>query len=180
MEEIGMTGLFLLVVVFAWLLAVVFLTSWLMKHVKIKLKPIRIAVAILIFVLLLPLPLADEIIGGYQFRELCKQGAVLRIDAEKSRGQTMKLVIEPSNEILPGTAITIYHSHLTFQNVNTGEEIASYDTYVAKGGWFIRTLGISEGNAPITIGLPSCSPPMGAHGISKAYSFTLIDPIKGR
>lgn len=174
-----MTGLFLIVVVFAWLVAVVFLTSWLMKRVSIKPSPVRMVVGLLIFVLLLPLPVADEIIGGYQFRELCRQGAVLRIDAEKARGQTVKLVIEPSNEILPGTAITIYHSHLSFQNVNTGEEMASYDTYVAKGGWFIRMLGISEKNAPITIGLPSCSPSLGAHGISKVYEFTLIDPVKG-
>lgn len=169
-----MTGLFLIVVVFAWLVAVVFLTSWLMKRVSIMQKPVRMAVALLIFVLLLPLPVADEIIGGYQFRELCRQGAVLRIDAEKAKGRTVKVVIEPSNEILPRTAITIYHSHLSFQDFKTGEEIASYDTYVAKGGWFIRMLGISGGNAPITIGLPGCIPE-NSQSFRKQYGITVIN-----
>jgi hypothetical protein len=174
MEEIGMTGLFLIVVVFAWLVAVVFLTSWLMKRVSIKPKSVRMVVGLLIFVLLLPLPVADEIVGGYQFRELCRQGAVLRIDAEKAKGRTVKVVIEPSNEIIPGTAITIYHSHESYRDVATEEEIANLDRYTAKGGWFIRMLGISEKNAPITIGDPGCVPENWAV-FPKHYGFTLTN-----
>jgi hypothetical protein len=174
MEESGMTGLFLLVVVLAWLVAVVFLTNWLMKRVSIKPKPVRAAMAMMMFVVLLPLPVADEIVGGFQYRALCEKNAVLRIDEAKAEGRTVKVVVDPSNEILPGTAITIYHSHLSFFDVRTNEKIAEYDRYVAKGGWFIRMLGISEGNAPITIGLPGCSP-NNSGTFPKQHGLTLIN-----
>lgn len=169
-----MTGLFLLVVVLAWLVAVVFLTNWLMKRLSIKPKPVRAAMAMMMFVVLLPLPVADEIVGGFQYRALCEKNAVLRIDETKAEGRTVKVVIDPSNEILPGTAITIYHSHMSFVDLNTSEEIASYDSYVAKGGWFIRMLGISEKNAPLTIGLPGCSPE-NSQKFRKQYGIKVIN-----
>lgn len=169
-----MSGLFLLLVVFAWLAAVVLLTHWIMKRVSFKPKVVRAVMALLIFILLLPLPVVDEIIGGYQYRTLCREKAVLRIDAEKAKGRTVRVVIDPSNEILQGTAIMIYHSHLSFRDVNTSEEIASYNRYVAKGGWFIRMLGISGNNAPLTIGLPGCSPE-NSGTFPKQYGLKLIN-----
>lgn len=134
---------------------------------------LRTGATVLLTVAFMTLLVADELIGGYQFNKLCRESAVLRIDTEKARGRTVKVVIEPSNEILSGTAITIYHSHESFRDRATNEEIASNDWYVAKGGWFIRMLGISEGNAPITIGLPACSPPLGGRAVAEAYGFTL-------
>lgn len=135
---------------------------------------LRIGATALLTVAFMALLVVDELIGGYQFRQLCKENAVLRIDPEKARGRTVKVVIDPSNEILPWTPITIYHSHLIFLDVRTNEQIAEYDRYVAKGGWFIRLLGISEGNAPITIGLPGCSP-RNSGTFPKQYGLTLIN-----
>jgi hypothetical protein len=129
---------------------------------------------VLLTVLLMGLLVADEIIGGFQFRKLCEQNAVLRIDPEKARGRTVKVVIEPSNEMLPTIPIHILHSHLSFRDVVTNEEIAQYDWYVAKGGWFIRTLGISGSNSPITMGRSSCTP-QNAGTFPKEYGFTLIN-----
>ena len=135
---------------------------------------VRKAATLLLAVAFMTLLVVDELIGGYQFRELCRENAVLRIDAVKARGRTVKVVTEPSNEILGGKAITIYHSHMRFLDVRTTELIAEYHSYVARGGWFIRLLGISEGNAPITIGLPGCSP-TNSGTFPKQYGLTLIN-----
>ena len=133
-------------------------------------KPLQVVLTIFLMSLLV----ADELIGGYQFRKLCEQNAVLKIDPEKARGRTVRVVITPSNEILSGIPITIFHSHHSYQDVVTGEEIAQYDSYSAKGGWFIRSLGISEGNAPITMGHSGCIP-VNAGTFSKKYELTRIN-----
>lgn len=135
---------------------------------------LRIGATATLTVAFMTLLVVDELIGGYQFSQLCRENAVLRIDPEKARGRTVKVVIEPSNEIVPRTPITIYHSHLSFLDVRTNEQIAEYDRYVAKGGWFIRMLGISEKNAPIIIGLPGCSP-KNSGTFPKQYGLTLIN-----
>ncbi len=167
-----MSGLYLLAVL-AILAAVAVLVARQIVR-PIRNTRLRIGATALLTVAFMTLLVADEIVGGYQFRALCGENAVLRIDPEKARGQTVKVVIDPSNEIVPRTPITIYHSHLTFLDVGTNEQIAEYDSYVAKGGWFIRMLGISEKNAPIIIGLPGCSP-KNSGTFPKQYGLTLIN-----
>ena len=167
-----MSGLYLLAV-----LAILGVAAVLVAH-RIA-RPIRNAwlrtgATALLTVAFMTLLVADELIGGYQFRQLCQKDAVLRIDPATAQGRTVKVVIDPSNEIVPRAPITIYHSHLSFLDVGTNEKIAEYDRYVAKGGWFIRILGISEGNAPITIGLPGCSP-KNSGTFPRQYGLTLIN-----
>jgi hypothetical protein len=116
----------------------------------------------------------DEIVGGYQFRALCRENAVLRIDAERIKGRTVRVVVAPLNEILPGKAIAIYRSHESFRDTATNEEIASNEWYFAKGGWFIRMLGVSETNDPITFVPSACYPSLGRQEIAEAYGFALI------
>ena len=129
---------------------------------------------IVLTVFLLSLLVVDELIGGYQFRKLCEQNAVLKIDSEKARGRTVQVVINPSDEIIFGVPITIYHSRHSYLDVKTAEVIAQYDSYSAKGGWFIRALRISEGNAPITMGYSGCIP-KNAGTFPKEYGLTRID-----
>lgn len=167
-----MTGLLLLTVLAIALVIAALIARRIARPIRnVWLRIVATAVLITSFMALL---VVDELIGGYQFSQLCQENAVLRIDPEKARGRTVKVVIDPSNEILPWTPITIYHSHLIFLDVRTNEQIAEYDSYVAKGGWFIRLMGISEGNAPITIGLPGCSP-RNSGTFPKQYGLTLIN-----
>lgn len=165
-----MSGLFFLAVVFIWIVAAIMLTRWLMRRIPIKSELARMLLALALFALIFVLPVTDEIIGGYQFRKLCENSA-LKIDAEKAKGKTVKLVIDPSNEILRGTAITIYHSHMSYRDINTNEEIASNNKYVAKGGWFIKMLGVFEGDGPLTLSPTYCSPSLGGLAIARNYGF---------
>ena len=167
-----MTGILLLAVVGLWVALIWALTRWITR--RITSKNLRWLTGTAFVLLVTPLPVADEIVGGFQFRALCRDGATLKIDPQKARGRTVRIVIAPSNELLPSTAIPIYHSHNSFQDVATGEEIAQYDDYFAKGGWFIHTLGISEGNAPLVIGNSGCIP-HNAGTFPKQFGMILIN-----
>jgi len=167
-----MSGLFFLSVV--GLLAYL---AWRLADLAVRRMPNRwlakgLQIALTLF--LMGLLVVDELVGGYQFRQLCEQNAVLKIDPEKARGRTVKVVINPSDEIIFGVPITIYHSHHSYLDVKTSEVIAQYDSYSAKGGWLIRTLGISEGNAPITMEYSGCIP-KNAGSFPQEYGLTRID-----
>lgn len=110
-----------------------------------------------IFVALLALPVLDEVIGGFQFRALCEREAVLVLGVTNPAGRVARYKAEPSNARVSGTAIPIFRSHIEYHDATTAELIAQYDSYVAKGGLLVRTLGISESNSPLTIGSPVCS-----------------------
>ena len=166
-----MTGMLLLPVVFLWI--------WINSKITQRLcqrfvpKKYHEYALIPVFLLLFPLPVADEIIGGFQFRALCKEGAQLKIDAEAIRGKTVRVVIEPSNKYLSWMAIPIRWSHFSYRDVATDEEYANFDIYNAKGGILINMLGISEKNVPLTM-YSGCYPPRYGK-LDKQYQFTLIN-----
>lgn len=50
---------------------------------------------------------------------------------------------------MPGTAVPIREDLWEYVDPRSGEVVITYKTYSATGGWLIRILGISEGNAPL-------------------------------
>lgn len=168
-----MTGIFFLGVVGVYVFLISHLVSRLTRGIRnTKLQLLAGGGA---FLLLLALPLADEIVGAFQFHALCKANAVLRIDAEKAKGKVARLVITPvkADEIVPGVALPIYHSHFSFVDVVQQEELGQFDRYSVKGGWFFRALGFSTHSKPLLIQPAACSPGMAASDIAKKYEFTL-------
>lgn len=151
-----MTGIFLLIVVGLWIFVCIVVTRSLFFRPPVR--TWRSLLGLVAFAALLVAPVGDEIVGGFQFRALCEKNAIFRIGVEKPEGRTAKFSSDPSNEVVPGTAIAIYHSGIRYTDVQSGEVVVKFDQYVAKGGVFIRILGISESNSPITMGRHSCSP----------------------
>lgn len=137
-----MTGIFLIAVVVIWLCAAGWLTGWATRNIERT--GFRFVAGSLLFLGLMILPVADEIIGGFQFRELCKKGSILDIDAEKIRGKQVKIVVDPSGQDHEGGVLPIKFSHFSYRDAITNEEYASYSIYQVEGGLFIRSLGISR------------------------------------
>lgn len=164
-----MIGLLFLGLVAAWLVA----ARWLAIKATRRLLPgkLRLTAVCVITLMLVALPLSDEIVGGFQLRELCEKNAVLHVDAEKIKGKAVRLVIDPSNKDVEGTSIRIYYSHLSYRDVATDAEVASYSWYVAKGGWLIRMLSTDNGATPLIIHPSSCSAGLS----SQKYGFTLVN-----
>jgi hypothetical protein len=169
-----MRGILLIAVVVTWFCVALVLASWAARRFKSPIVKLLGGIAVLLA--LLVGPLMDELIGKRQFDALCGERAVLKIDAQRAKGAKVQVVIQSSNVLLLGTAIPIRHSHLSYRTVVGDSEVASYDTYTASGGWFIRMLGISNANSPLTIGAPFCGPP-NEGSLDKEYGFTLVNRI---
>lgn len=167
-----MTGLLLLAVVGLWIWACVAITKAAMRRVSSE--RWRWIVGLALFSVLLILPVLDEIVGGFQFRALCKRNAVVHLGQQNPQGKITRVTINPLNEIVPSTAVRIYRSHVEYHDVATGELVAMFDEYTAKGGLLIRLLGISESNSPLTIGRPSCSGEREV-ALPKALNFKVIN-----
>jgi hypothetical protein len=98
------------------------------------------------------------------------------IGVDNPQGRTTRYSANPSNEIVPGTAIRIYHTRSEYVDVDTGELVLRLDSYVVKGGLFIRALGISENNSPLTIDPTSCSPEDArGENVSRTLKFSVIN-----
>ncbi len=143
-----MTGLLLLGVIGIWLVVIVFAMTRLARLFKTLW--IRNVVVALASVLMFFLPVADELITAPQFNKLCEEGTKLKFDPEKIRGKTMFLADDPQPDITIGL-LRGYYIPRRYLDVTTKEELVVYNIYHVKGGIFIRLLGISERNAPLTI-----------------------------
>ncbi len=169
-----MTGIVLLAVVGLWLWVCIAVARALLRQLRPQ--PWRWLAAASLFALMLVAPVGDEIVGGFQFRALCEKYAVFRVGVERPEGRVTRFSANSPNETVPGTAITIYHTAIDYTDVQTGESVVKFDRYLAQGGVFIRTLGISQSNAPITMERPSCSPEQArGESVHRTLKFTVIN-----
>ena len=149
-----MSGLLLFGVIGIWIAFVVFVAKWLAG--RFKPGAVRNIVVALATALMLALPVADELISAPQFHRLCEEGTKLKFDPEKIRGRTIFLAENPQPDITIGL-LQGYYTPWHYLDATTKEKLITYNTYNLKGGFLIRTLGISETNAPLTI-RSSCGP----------------------
>jgi hypothetical protein len=168
-----MSGLFVAALALAWLAAAIMLSRWVGR--RFKQSAWQAAAALAAFALVLPLPVADELIGMRQFATLCQEGAVLKIDAERIKGKSVRLVISPSGARVDSTVIPITYSHFSYRELQTNDELASYQTYSAKGGLVVRALGIFERDAPLISNRAGCAPQGHATAFSKQYGFSVVN-----
>lgn len=166
-----MTGLLLLFVGGLWLA----LAVWLSKIITSKLPPDtwRVLVAVAIFAALLPLPVLDEIVGSRQFEQLCTENAKVQVERATAVGRTVYFVPLPQVEV-KGTWVRVVLQPKRFIDVTTGEIVVSYNTLIAAGGRFIRTLGISEGGVPLTF-RGTCAPNENVKELFKSLEITARD-----
>lgn len=142
-----MTGIFLIGVMGLWLVAALLITAFITRKLPRRLGTFLIRASL--FVVLLAAPLADEIIGGFQFRALCRAEAVMKVDEKKAAGKKLKLKLSDGKTV-SNTLVAVREQTWYYLDAQNGEVLVSYKTLHAKGGWLIRTLGISETNAPLT------------------------------
>ena len=142
-----MTGLLLIFVFGVWFVIAKWIASKIIDDIRSP--KIKKVVKPLILPLLMFAPLADEVIGGVQFYPLCTKSAVLSVDEDKLRNKIVLSQGAPST-YLPGYFLPIRQQHWSYANPDTGEIVISWNAYHAKGGLFIRSLGISQTSAPLT------------------------------
>jgi hypothetical protein len=167
-----MIGMLLIAVVLLWIAA----SAWLAQRFGSLFpeKRWRKGLKVILFAVFLVVPLIDEIVGGSQFRSLCRENAVLKIDRVRIKGKTIRVVIDPSNGDVEDTTIRIFHSRFSYRDVKTNEELATYSRYVAEGGWLVRTLGMDSHMpplVPVTLHDSSTCGPPDRGDFSATYGF---------
>lgn len=141
-----MTGLFLLLLIGAWIAILLLIVFRVIKYVKPKVLAVIVSAVFSVFFMCLPV--YDEIIGGHQFRELCISGTVLKIDEENAKNR--KVFLRDSlDKDLDGYLVPIRFHDWDYLDVDTKESVLSWKTFTAKGGWLMRLLGISENSSPL-------------------------------
>lgn len=165
-----MVGIIVLGILFVLFLGAIWLAVMLTR--KLPVGGVRTAVISLIVCLLMISLVADEIVGGFQFRALCEKNAVLKINAEKIKGRTVKVVSNQCPKNIEGMAVRIHGCQNSYRDVATKEELASDGWYVAKGGLFIRTIGFSDSTPPLIFS-SSCSSRTSGKQLSKTFDFQI-------
>jgi hypothetical protein len=147
-----MSGIILLLILSAWFYAVKKLsglcTSKMLPGAK------KIITYRILFVLFFIAPVADDIIGGFQFRALCISDNLLVYDTEKVRRSTIQyknVTVYRIKKIIP-----IWVTESQWVSPDTGEILIISRKYDAKGGWLSRFIGFPEGSPPYTF-YGSCS-----------------------
>lgn len=166
-----MTGLLLIGVVIVWIAVAVFISKWAVRSIKSPL--IKVAVAVPVFAVLLVAPLGDEIVGKHQFEALCRKYAVQIIDEQHAMNLSVVSEHPSGDNYAKNTAVRIRVVPFIYRDVETKNVIVSFHWLIAEGGWLIRTLGISETNAPLTFN-SGCAPE-DAFGFKKKFNITVIN-----
>lgn len=147
MEDGSMSGLILLVVLSLWVTVVTALTGFFTQAMRVGL--FRFVAQLLLFVVIFIAPVADEIIGGFQFRALCEVETVMRYDKEKLSNK--KVMSQLLNEVHVDNIFTpVISQTWNYINIENQEILLSYKTLDSKGGWLSRLLGFQSLSSPFT------------------------------
>ena len=131
-----MSGLILLAMIGLFVAVLNIFRKWLFSCCGSKLDTykIRHVANVVFWVLAFTLPIADEIIGAFQFRALCEGNSTFKIDAEKIKGKTVNVFLDPLNKGISGLILPVDYTRQAYRDTETNEEYASFIVYKAKGG----------------------------------------------
>jgi hypothetical protein len=114
---------------------------------KIKQEIVKYCVQGTVFVLMFIAPVADEIIGGIQFRSLCNENAILVVDQAKVKGKTV-ISQELKRENINNYLLPITTEYFSFKDIDSDEILVSWNVFYAKGGWLSRSLNFFGSTKP--------------------------------
>lgn len=167
-----MIGLIILAIVGLWFLLAFLFTLWMGR--RFVSERWRWPVGLVMYPVLLLLPVVDELVARPQIEQLCREGAVLKIDEQKIKGRRVKYSAEPLNADVPGTAIPVTYTKAVFRDAGTDEELGSRGRYVIAGGWLIRKMSFSESTPPL-FARAYCAPSEGEHDAANRLGFKIIN-----
>lgn len=142
-----MSGLLLIAIVLLWFWVVIVIARVLTSRIEpvwIK-RPITFCLVTLI----VPLPVADEIIGGMQFRALCNEQMKIAYGIGKLTNRTVFSQIRDETK-LEGMAIPVHSYEQVFIDIKTHETLLTYQVFDADGGWLSRAINFNYVHKPYT------------------------------
>lgn len=145
----SMGGIFLILVAAIWLVLSVALSV----HLTLKMqgRRTRIGMSLALTALLFLLPFADELIGSRRFKQICENQSTIVV-APNVRGKTA-FPVTPTQKVIEAFPIKIVETSWRYLDIATYEELVTYQTFGAGGGWL---RGLVQGSPLFFDG--SCSP----------------------
>jgi hypothetical protein len=142
-----MSGMILIVILIVWFYIALILSSFL--GAKIRAGLFKTVMRFVLFPLILLAPVADEIIGGFQFRALCKVEAVAVYDEAKVRERT---VYDQSADLyyFTDTVLPTYKQTWKYADHTNNEELISFVELHSDGGWLSRWISFNSSQHPYT------------------------------
>ena len=144
-----MGGIILLVVLSIWIFLANVIAKYLLSKIQLEPGKKKTFAHIGLFILVFIAPVADDIIGGFQFRAMCSEGGVPIYVKEEVQGKTIKYQ-SSGWEYLNNTIIPIREITINWVDPETDKVLFSYKDYKAKGGLLSRFIGFPEGSPPYT------------------------------
>lgn len=161
-----MTGLILLFVLTVWLVSC-FLVALLVYKILPK-RWWRLVIAGIFYSVLVASPLYDEILGSFEFAQLCKENSMFEFDPVTAKGKTVYFVSPPIKPI-SGRWINFYIKETNYRDVKTNEIIFQYKAVYSESGKLMRKFIFSDSGTPLRIVLPeSCQP---GRGLTEVVDF---------
>ena len=171
-----MSGLLLICVVLLWFVATIAIARTITS--KLTQPWIKWIVGLLLVAVLVPLPVADEIIGGFQFRGLCEAETKLKYDQEKLVNKTVYSKITDDVK-LENMIIPVVSQTWTYPDINTHKSLVSYKVFDADGGWLSRAIHFNYVHKPYTFN-GHCGPGwVRVNEIFKNLNVTIIKKSSG-
>jgi hypothetical protein len=130
-------------------------------------------VAAPLFLVLLPLPVADVIVGKWQFDSRCNRYSVQTIDGQHAPNRRVVYERRGADQFAQGTAVEIRIDPVVFRDAETNRVLVSYHKIHDKGGWPVRTLGISQTSSPLLFA--SACGPRDQDAFKKNFNITVIN-----
>lgn len=168
-----MTGLSLGFIGIIWILLLLCLCIAITKRMPRSWWPL--AVWLGVYGMIFPLPLLDEIVGKYQFDQLCQDNANVVYVHPNAKGRRVYSA-GVKDMLLPNNWVRIWMQEWRYIDASTGETIVRYNALHTNGGWIVRKF-LQEG--PLTF-KGFCEPiktPSGIEGF-KALEIDYIEPPK--
>ena len=166
-----MGGLIFSAVIGVWVFIVSSLITWLAKKLPRRWWKTPLTGVLLVCVLVLPI--VDEIVGGWQFKRLCKANSDIYFDKETAVGRAVYSDRQPYIKV-KGTWVTITLQKRYYLDAKTNESVISFSTVHAKGGWLKHTLPFTQQPVPLLFS-GGCGPNENLRTLFKSLKITVLD-----
>lgn len=146
-----MIALMFLAAIAVWLVVVIFLCKWIPRWLGIL--RLTKAAQFILFSIFLVLPFSDELIGRWQFKELCERESVVYLSDDWQKVKWVKNISPAYSKDLNGYLVRIKEREFKYQNIETGKILFQYSVFYNYGGFLMDRMGLRLSGAP-----PDCWP----------------------
>lgn len=166
-----MSGLIFLIFLAIWGVGVFFLVKLIVKPIANS--NIKLGMNISLIALIFIAPVADEIVGGVQFRLLCNEQLKFVVNRTEFKDRVV-VYQEVENKKYNNYMVPIVESYESYRALNSNELVIGWNVFRAEGGLLSRSLNLFESDKPYTFS-GICISPKWKKSVFADFNITVND-----